>query len=115
MTSPQAAKGANFERAVTRYLRDQLGEPVVHRLRGEGIHDRGDLQIGDAWTLELKCYPTDPQRAIRVGLTDLTAEQARAGCPYGAVIVKRPGTTDPGDSLVVCTLRDWLQVARETL
>lgn len=115
MSTPSADKGNKFEREVAAYLRDHLGVPVVHRLRNGGIADRGDIQLGSTVTLELKCYPSDPLRGIREGLAELPHEQAMAGTPHGAVISKRPGKSDPADSLVVMRLGDALELFREAL
>lgn len=107
MTTSSQRKGDAFERDVRDWLRDN-GHPSACRLRPSGVDDRGDLGGIGGWTLELKCYPKDPLRAIREGLADLAHEQANAGTPYGAVIAKRPGVTDPGSALVVMELRGLL-------
>lgn len=106
MTTPAQRKGDNFERLVRDYMRS-AGLPV-ERPRPGMPRDRGDLCGIEDWTLELKCY-TDLHRAVRDGLADLEHEQAAADTPYGAVIVKRRGTTDPGSQLVVMEL--WQLVA----
>ena len=46
---------------------------------------------------------------------DLDRERAESGCPFGAVVVKRPSKTDPGEALVVMRLADAVAVMRETI
>ena len=101
MTTPAARKGASFERLIRDYLR-ACGLPI-ERIPAGMVADRGDLSGLEQWTFELKAY-RDLHRAVRDGLADLAVEQANADTPYGAVIVKRTGTTDPGSQLVVMEL-----------
>ena len=112
MTSPSARKGDVFERAVVGYLRDQFG-PHLTRPRAGARSDRGDIAGIPGWTFELKCY-TDLARAAREGLAELAVEQATAGTPYGAVILKRFGVTAPARQLVVMELATAVPVIRET-
>jgi hypothetical protein len=112
VTTPSARKGNNFERAIVDYLRDQFGAHLS-RPRAGAAHDLGDVAGIPGWTLELKCY-TNLARAVTDGLHDLHVEQANAGTPYGAVIVKRVGKTDPARQLVVMELGAAIPVIRET-
>ena len=54
----------------------------------------------ESWCLEVKHY-TDTAAAVSKGLADLAVEQANAGTPYGAVVVRRRGKPDPADWAVV--------------
>lgn len=113
MTTRSARKGNHFEgQVIVPYLRDQLG-PHLSRPRAGAARDLGDIAGVPGWTFELKAY-TDLTRAVRDGLADLAIEQANAGTPYGAVIVKRVGKTDPAKQLFVMELGPAVQVIRET-
>lgn len=97
MTNPAKRKGSAFEATVRDYLRS-CGLPL-ERIPAGMKDDRGDLAGLPDWTLELKAY-TDTTRALRDGFADLEREQANADTPFGAVITKRRGVTDPGRQLV---------------
>lgn len=112
MTSPQARKGDSFERQLVGWLRDQLGGHIT-RPRAGARHDRGDIAGIPHFTFEAKAY-TDVKRAIREGLPELARERAAAGTPYGALIVKRFGVSDPAAQLVVMRLDDLVPLIRET-
>lgn len=101
MSNRSKAKGTAFESLVRDYLRG-CGIPAERMPAGMAL-DRGDLAGVPDWTLQLKCY-SDMVEAISKGLRQLTVQQANADTPYGAVIVKRRGTTDPGSQLVVMEL-----------
>jgi hypothetical protein len=107
MKTAAHAKGDRFEREIVDYLREHLGAQVARqRVTTE---DRGDICGVVGWTLELKNY-ADTLRAIRDGLSDLEREQAHAGTPLGAVIIKRRGVTDPARALFVMELGNALPV-----
>ena len=112
MTTPSARKGSNFERSIVGYLRDWFGSHLS-RPRAGAAKDLGDLAGLPGWTIEIKAY-TDVARAIREGLAELDVEKANAGTPYGAVIVKRVGKTDPAEQLFLMRLGDAIPLIRET-
>lgn len=113
MTTRSARKGNTFEsQLIVPYLRDQFG-PHISRPRAGAAHDLGDIAGIPDWTFEAKNY-TDLMRAVRDGLADLEVEQTNAGTRYGALIVKRRGTTDPARQLFVCTLGNAVPFIRET-
>lgn len=112
LTSSAQTRGDTFERAIVAYLRDQLGNHLTRPRYGE-THDRGDISGVPAWTFELKSY-TDTLRAIREGIAELADEQAVAGTPYGAAIIKRARVTDPADQLFVMRLGDAVPLIRES-
>ncbi len=112
MTTPSARKGNNFERLVVTYLRDQFGAHLS-RPRCGAAKDLGDIAGVPGWTFEAKSY-ANLTSGIREGLKDLEVEQANAGTPYGAVILKRHGTTDPTRQLFLMELGPATQIIRET-
>ena len=106
MTSPQARKGASFERDVVRYLRDH-GHPHVERAYGAGrADDRGDLDGIPGWCFELKNHA----RLDLAGWTnELHREQGHARASYGCLIVKRRGHP-PADAYVVMNLEQFARL-----
>lgn len=112
LTSSAQTRGDSFERSIVGYLRDELGQHLTRPRCGE-THDRGDISGVPAWTFELKSY-TDMMRGIREGIAELANEQATAGTPYGAAIVKRARITDPAHQLFVMRLGDAVPLIRES-
>lgn len=111
MSNRAKAKGTAFESLIRDYLRS--GGFPVERVPAGMAADRGDLSGLPGWTLQLKNF-TDTQRAVRDGLAGLKAQQANADTPYGAVIVKRHGKSDPGKQLVVLELWQFAALLRRT-
>ena len=109
MASAAARKGAQFERDVVTYLRDN-GFPHVERAYGAGRPDDvGDLDGVPGWCFELKNH----QRLDLAGwIGELTAEQANARAEYGAVIVKRRGKPI-GAAYVVMELEQLARLLKE--
>ena len=112
MTSPQAIKGATFERAVFGYLVDQLGQAVVKRPRVTTA-DVGDIHAGPA-CIECKNY-RDTTRAVRDAVTEAATAAENAALPYPVGVVKRNGVADPARQLVVMELSTFTRLLRESL
>lgn len=112
MTTRSARKGSTFERQIVDHLRGEFGAHLS-RPRAGAAHDLGDIAGIPGWTLELKAF-ADLARGAREGLADLAVEQANAATPYGAVILKRRGTTDPTRQLFLMELGPAVAVIRET-
>ena len=88
MTSPQARKGATFERAVVEYLRAN-GHPFVERAYGAGRPDDvGDLDGLVGWTCELKNHA---RLDLSGWLNEAEAERKNGRQPFACVIAKRRG------------------------
>lgn len=101
--SPVSAKGAKAKgTAAESAFRDHLRACGIRaeRIPAGATHDRGDILAHPDWCLEVKHY-TDTAAAVSKGLADLAVEQANAGTPYGAVVVRRRGKPDPADWAVV--------------
>lgn len=90
-------KGADWERTVARWLREN---GIEARRSGVAGQTDGDLVTDLPFQFECK-NQKDQTAAIREGLEQL-------GGQSGVVVVKRRGRSDPGDALVVMTLRGWL-------
>jgi hypothetical protein len=95
-------KGSTYERAVVTYLRS-VGFPQAARTLAGASEDRGDISGVTNTVLECKC-------AARIDLAGWLAEARleaeHAGLPRFAVVVKRRGVADPGESYAVMPL--WL-------
>jgi hypothetical protein len=93
----QKAKGSAFERLVRDYLAESI---PCERIPAGATLDRGDL-----WTPQcaIQCKA---HRTLSLGawLKDTIHQQANANKPLHALVVKRKGTTAPGEQLVVMTL-----------
>ncbi len=95
--NPQKAKGSAFERLVRDYLAEAL---PCERIPAGATLDRGDL-----WT-EAAAIQCKNHRALSLGswLTQTIEQQRNAGKPYGVLVVKRKGTTDPGEQFAILPL-----------
>jgi len=100
VTSPQARKGAQFERDVVEFFRAN-GHPHVERAYGAGRPDDvGDLDGVPGWALELKNHQ---KLAFAGWLDEAEVERVNARARFAAVIAKRRGKS-AGQSYVVMTL-----------
>lgn len=104
MSHPSKAKGDAFERAVRDHLIAAGFD--AQRTRAGYARDHGDVHVatgpaGPAVVLQAKAV-----REWRTAewLAELNAQQAEAGAEHGAVVVKRRGVADPGQSYAVLTL-----------
>jgi hypothetical protein len=97
MPNPQKAKGSAFERLVCDYLAQAF---PCERIPAGATLDRGDL-----WT-EAAAIQCKNHRTLSLGswLTQTIEQQRNAGKRLHALIVKRKGTTDPSQQLVVMSL-----------
>jgi|SRR5665213_2996628 len=109
MTSPQARKGSNYERAVVEYLRAN-GHQHVERSYGAGRPlDVGDLDGLPGWVLELKCHA---RLDLAGWLDEAEVERVNARQPFAAVIAKRRGKPTK-DSYVVMPLEQFARLTAE--
>ena len=105
MANPQKAKGSAFERLV----RDYLNEVVpCERIPAGATLDRGDL-----WTPHAAIQCKD-HRTLSLGawLDDTHEQQTNAAKRFAWRVVKRKGTTDPGEQVAICSvaqLRELLE------
>lgn len=97
MANPQKAKGASFERLVCDYLSQAI---PCERIPAGATLDRGDL-----WTPSA-CIQCKNHRTLSLGawMKDTTEQQQNAAKPYGILIVKRKGTTDPAEQFAIMPL-----------
>jgi (2Fe-2S) ferredoxin len=111
MGNPSKRKGDQAEREAASLLSDLLGTVVRRKLGAGRLDDCGDLDGLPDWTLEVKNRPGDVLRALREGLADVEREQANAGTPFGAALIRRPG----GRWFVAMTPEQFATVVRELL
>lgn len=101
------AAGARFERTVADYLRDHVSEFIDRRVK-TGAKDKGDLvnvrAHGKRVTVEAKDY--GGRFLLGPWLREVDIERGNDDGVAGVVVIKRRGTSDPGDQVVAMTLRD---------
>lgn len=94
--NPQKAKGSAFERLIATYLSEAV---ACERIPAGATLDRGDL-----WTPQAAIQCKN-HRSLSLGawLDQTHLQQRNADKPYGFLVVKRKGTTDPGDQFAICS------------
>jgi hypothetical protein len=108
MTNSSKSKGDRSELEAARLLADLTGWPVRRKLGAGRSDDTGDLDGIPDTTIQVKAY-RDIQRAIRETLADLPAQQANAGTPFAAGLIRRPG----GHYFAIMTLEQLAALIRE--
>lgn len=100
--------GSTFERMVAAYLAVQLGDDRIDRRVRNGVRDRGDIggltHLGQRVVVECKDYGG----RVLVGpwLAEVDVERGHDDAGVGLVVAKRRGTRDPGEQVVLLSLRD---------
>ena len=101
------AAGAKFERDIADWLAVHVDDRIDRRVK-TGAKDKGDIGgwrfAGRRIVAELKNYGG----RIEAGtwLNEAEVERGNDDAHVGLVVAKRRGTTDPGDQIVLLTLRD---------
>lgn len=101
------AAGTRHESNVVAYLAEHIDDRIERR-RQSGARDRGDVSgwrfNGQRIVAELKDYGGE----IKVGpwLKEAEVERLNDDAGVGLVIAKRRGVTDPGEQIVLMTVRD---------
>ena len=108
------AAGTRFETTVARYLAEHVDDRIERR-RMTGSRDRGDLSgwrfAGQRIVAELKDY--GGRIAAGPWLNEAEVERGNDGAGVALVIAKRRGTTNPGDQIVLMTLRDLVALTTQ--
>jgi len=105
------AAGTRHESNVVAYLATHVDD-IIERRRQSGAKDRGDISGwrfgGRRIVAELKDYGGK----VKVGtwLNEAETERLNDDADVALVIAKRLGTTDPGDQVVLLTLRDLVSL-----
>lgn len=98
--------GARFETAVAAYLAEHVDDRIERRT-SNGAKDRGDIaglrHMGERVVVECK----DTSRWTPAEwLRETETERGNDDAVCGLVVAKRRGTADPGDAVVLMSLRD---------
>ena len=105
------AAGTRFESSIAAYLAEHIDDRIERR-RMTGSRDRGDLSgwryAGQRIVAELKDYGGRLLPGTWLGEVEIERGNDSAG--VGLVIAKRRGTLDPGDQVVLMTLRDLVSL-----
>ena len=109
MTTPQKAKGSQFERDVAQYLREN-GHRYAERSYGAGRQDdRGDITGLPGLVLECKNHKT---MDLAGWIGEAKVERDNAKADYGVVVVKRRGKS-ASEAYAVMTLADFSRLWKE--
>lgn len=104
--SKQKQKGTSFETSLLPCLREYY--PGAERRPLSGNKDKGDFILpGADFALEAKNV-----KAMSLGawIKEAEVEAENLGVPFGVVVHKRRGTTDPGQQYVTMTLRTFMDM-----
>lgn len=98
--------GARFEQSVAAYLAEHVDDRIERRT-SNGAKDRGDIaglrHMGERVVVECK----DTSRWTPAEwLRETEIERGNDDAVAGLVVSKRRGTADPGDAVVLMSLRD---------
>lgn len=110
------AAGQRFERLIADHLRDTLENEFIDIRPKNGRNDRGDIggvrMYGHSVVIEAKDYggvihagPWVEEAHVEAGNDDALA---------GVVVIKRRGTTKPGEQYVLCTMDDFTAILTGT-
>lgn len=109
MANRNQARGTEFESSLLPLLLQY--EEKAHRLGKQGRMDKGDLWVADSrFILEAKREASYAGK-LSGYLTEAEREAGNASKPYGVVIHKRSGTTDPARQYVCMTFGTFLGIA----
>lgn len=98
--------GARFEQAVADYLAAHIDDRIERRT-GNGANDRGDISglrhMGERIVVECK----DTSRWTPAEwLRETETERGNDDAVAGLVVAKKRGTADPGEAVVLMSLRN---------
>jgi len=111
MTHPSKRKGDTAELEAARIVAVELGVDARRALGAGRAEDTGDIWWpGQTLTLQVKNY-RNITLAVADGLDGSTRQQANAGTPYGAAMIRRPG----GHWFFAQTVDQFMTMYRETL
>lgn len=107
--SSAKAAGARFERIVADYLAEHVDDRIDRR-RLTGAKDKGDIASIRVHGRRVVAEAKDYGGVFHVGtwLNEADVERGNDDALAAFVVAKRRGTTDPGDQVVLMTLRDYV-------
>jgi hypothetical protein len=105
------AAGTRHETSIVTYLAEHYDD-MLERRRQSGANDRGDVSgfrfAGRRVVVEAKDY--GGRFEVGSWLNEAEVERLNDDAAVGLVVAKRRGTTDPGDQVVLMTLRDLVSL-----
>lgn len=108
------AAGTRFETSIASYLATHVDDRIERR-RLTGARDRGDLSgwrfAGMRIVAELKDHA---RLSVGPWLNEVEIERGNDSGDVGLVIAKRHGISNPGDQIVLITLRDLVALTTGT-
>lgn len=109
------AAGTRFESSVVSYLAEHVDDRIERR-RQTGARDRGDLSGWRYGGQRIVAEAKDYGGRVLVGpwLNEAEVERLNDDAGVALVIAKRRGTTNPGDQVVLMTLRDLTSLLNGT-
>ena len=116
MVNRSKARGTAAESAVVRWVRAN-GFPWAERLALAGAKDCGDISLvpGRACIIEVKSHKSAATgqpgpRVLAKWLAETETERLNANADVGLLVVKRAGTTNPGQWWTYLPTRDLLRL-----
>jgi hypothetical protein len=107
--SSAKAAGQRFERLIADHLRVELGNEFIDIRPKNGRNDRGDIggvrHHGNAIVLECKDY--GGQMLPGSWVAEAEVERGNDDALAGVVVIKRRGTTNPGEQYVLMQMDDF--------
>jgi len=107
--SSAKAAGQRFERLIADHLRDELNNEFIDIRPKNGRNDRGDIggvrHFRRSVVLECKDYGGSILAGPWVGEAEV--ERGNDDGLAGVVVIKRKGTTKPGEQFVLMTVDDF--------
>lgn len=105
------AAGSKFERAIADWLGTHVDDRIDRKVK-TGAADKGDIgglrHMGQRVVIEAKDY--GGRLLVGPWLNEVETERGNDDAGVGLVIAKRRGVTDPGDQIVLMTLRDLVSL-----
>jgi hypothetical protein len=108
MSNPAKAKGSRFEREICDYLGELF---PAERIPAGASLDRGDLwtpTVDFVWQCKNR-----QQLSLGAWLDDTVTQQHNAERNHHWLIVKRKGSTYPGDQFAICTVSQARTIAHQ--
>src|SRR6478672_3288964 len=102
--------GSSFERLMADYLASQMNDDRIDRRVKNGAKDRGDIGGVKHRGLRvvLECKNAGGRFEVGSWLTEAEVERGNDDAGICCVLAKRRATTDPGDQVVIMTMRDLI-------
>lgn len=112
MSNPNKAKGDSFELAAQKYAQSH-GFPWTEKTRAGYARDWADLHLEPVGRAVIAQCKNHNRLTFPEWLVQLRSQVERAGARHGFLVVKRRGVSDPGRSLAVMELEQFLVLLRE--